>query len=33
MVEGGEKFIKQSNGWYGTRNLREPYIYLMDLIY
>jgi hypothetical protein len=28
-----KKFIKQSNGWYGTMNLREPYIYLMALIY
>ena len=28
-----KKFTNQSNGWYGTTNLREPYIYLMALIY
>jgi hypothetical protein len=28
-----KKFTNWSNGWYGTINLREPYIYLMDLIY
>jgi hypothetical protein len=27
------KFTNQSNGWYGTINLREPYIYLMALIF
>jgi hypothetical protein len=27
-----KKFTNQSNGWYGTVNLREPYIYLMALI-
>jgi hypothetical protein len=27
-----EKFNNQRNGWYGTVNLREPYIYLMALI-
>jgi hypothetical protein len=27
-----KKFTNQSNGWYGTINLREPYIYLMALI-
>jgi hypothetical protein len=27
-----KKFTSQSNGWYGTVNLREPYIYLMALI-
>jgi hypothetical protein len=27
-----KKFTNQRNGWYGTVNLREPYIYLMDLI-
>jgi hypothetical protein len=26
------KFTNHSNGWYGTINLREPYIYLMALI-
>jgi hypothetical protein len=24
-----KKFTNQSNGWYGTINLREPYIYFM----
>jgi hypothetical protein len=28
-----KKFSNQSNGWYGTINLKEPYIYLMALIY
>jgi len=28
-----KKFTNQSNGWYGTTNLRETYIYLMALIY
>jgi hypothetical protein len=28
-----KKFTNRSNGWYGTTNIREPYIYLMDLIY
>jgi hypothetical protein len=28
-----KKFTNWSNGWYGTINLREPYIYLMALIY
>jgi hypothetical protein len=28
-----KKFTNRSNGWYGTINLREPYIYLMSLIY
>jgi hypothetical protein len=28
-----KKFSNRSNGWHGTINLREPYIYLMDLIY
>jgi len=27
------KFTNQRNGWYGTINIREPYIYLMALIY
>jgi hypothetical protein len=27
-----KNFTNWSNGWYGTVNLREPYIYLMDLI-
>jgi hypothetical protein len=27
------KFTNQRNGWYRTINLREPYIYLMALIY
>jgi hypothetical protein len=27
------KFTNRSNGWYGMINLREPYIYLMALIY
>lgn len=27
-----KKFSNSSNGWYGTINLREPYIYLMALI-
>jgi hypothetical protein len=27
-----KKFKNQSNGWYGTINLREPYIYLMSLV-
>ena len=27
-----KKFTNRSNGWYGTINLREPYIYLMALI-
>jgi hypothetical protein len=28
-----KKFINQTAGWYGTTNLREPYMYLMALIY
>jgi hypothetical protein len=28
-----KKYTNQSTGWYGTTNLREPYIYLMALIY
>jgi hypothetical protein len=28
-----KNFTNQSNGWYGMINLREPYIYLMALIY
>jgi hypothetical protein len=27
-----KNFTNRSNGWYGTVNLREPYIYLMALI-
>jgi hypothetical protein len=27
------KFTNQSNGWYGTINLREQDIYLMALIF
>jgi hypothetical protein len=27
------KFTNWSNDWYGTTNLREPYIYLMALIF
>jgi len=27
-----KKFTNHCNGWYGTVNLREPYIYLMALI-
>jgi hypothetical protein len=27
-----KKFTNRSNNWYGTMNLREPYIYLMALI-
>jgi hypothetical protein len=27
-----KKFTNQSTGWYGTTNLREPYVYLMALI-
>jgi hypothetical protein len=27
-----KKFTNQSNGWYRTINLREPYIYFMALI-
>jgi hypothetical protein len=27
-----KKFTNRSNDWYGTTNLREPYIYLMALI-
>jgi hypothetical protein len=27
-----KKFTNRSNNWYGTVNLREPYIYLMALI-
>jgi hypothetical protein len=27
-----KKFMNWSNSWYGTMNLREPYIYLMALI-
>jgi hypothetical protein len=27
-----KKFINWRNGYYGIVNLREPYIYLMDLI-
>jgi hypothetical protein len=33
MVEGGQKFYKPEQQWYGIVNLREPYIYLMALIY
>jgi hypothetical protein len=25
-------FTNESSGWFGTNNLREPYIYLMNLI-
>jgi hypothetical protein len=28
-----KKFTNRSNGWYGMIDLREPYIYLMALIY
>jgi hypothetical protein len=28
-----KKFTNQSKGWYGKTNLREPYIYLMALIF
>jgi hypothetical protein len=28
-----KKFTNRSNGWYETTNLREPYIYLMALIF
>jgi hypothetical protein len=28
-----KKYTNQSTGWYQTTNLREPYIYLMALIY
>jgi hypothetical protein len=28
-----KNFTNQRNGWYGTTNLRESYIYLMALIY
>jgi hypothetical protein len=28
-----KKFKNRSNGWYGTIKLRDPYIYLMALIY
>jgi hypothetical protein len=28
----GKKYTNRSTGWYGTTNLREPYIYLMALI-
>jgi hypothetical protein len=28
-----KNFTNRSNVWYGTDNLREPYIYLMALIY
>jgi hypothetical protein len=28
-----KKFINQTAGWYPTTNLREPYIYLMALLY
>jgi len=28
-----KKFTNRSNGWYGTVNLREPSIYIVDLIY
>jgi hypothetical protein len=28
-----KKFTNRSNGWYGIVNLREPYIYLMALIW
>jgi hypothetical protein len=28
-----KNFTNRRNGWYGTIHLREPYIYLMDLIY
>jgi hypothetical protein len=28
-----KKFTNRSNGWYGNINLRDPYIYLMALIY
>jgi hypothetical protein len=27
-----KKYTNQSTSWYGTTNLREPYIYLMALI-
>jgi hypothetical protein len=27
------RFTNQINGWYGTTNLRDPYVYLMALIY
>jgi hypothetical protein len=27
------KFTNHINGWYGTINLRDPYIYLMVLIF
>jgi hypothetical protein len=27
-----KKFTNRSTGWYGTTNLRDPYIYLMALI-
>jgi hypothetical protein len=27
-----KNFTNRSIGWYGTANLREPYVYLMDLI-
>jgi hypothetical protein len=27
------KFSKRRNGWYGMINLRDPYIYLMALIF
>jgi hypothetical protein len=28
-----KKFTNRSNSWYGMVNLRDPYIYLMALIY
>jgi hypothetical protein len=28
-----KKFTNQRNGWYGIVNMREPYIYLVALIY
>ena len=28
-----KKFTNRINDWYGTTNIREPYIYLMALIY
>jgi hypothetical protein len=27
-----KNFTNQSTGWHGTTKLREPYVYLMDLI-
>jgi hypothetical protein len=28
-----KNFTSQRNGWYGTINLRDPYIYFMDIIF